>query len=394
MTSSYGGYRVANSICNQSNIEPKPPRAANCCIVASRRPESQSLRDLWDKVIVKKISACDSSNTLVAPPPAKNKIAYSTHCFYLPNIEICTVKQFGVHRTVARALDVPAAKLLLVYNSCTKPLTINVICTRDSVTSRTAPRTKSHSALDLILTRLVSCAQSGIRKEPLAKIAQVDTRATVQNAHEYNNCRTPQTHNLVLNFPSLLLYCRRISRLVACDRLSPMSAMLDRFDAAKIFALASVDAISVEEAWNKLQSHNAVDVMIEGFDQRFTDSIMSEGCATPCLFLNCTLARLLPTLGFSYSAAMIDCKMTQVRCDKQTYEATLSVGLMFCFRVCSYYAARQEFAMFNRRFDSRSIAEQNSVCYVLIPQRRSTANGAQSSTDASSTRAPKFTSMQ
>ena len=36
MTRNYGGYRVANSICDSSYSEPKPPRAANCCIVACR----------------------------------------------------------------------------------------------------------------------------------------------------------------------------------------------------------------------------------------------------------------------------------------------------------------------------------------------------------------------
>ena len=71
-----------------------------------------------------------------------------------------------------------------------------------------------------------------------------------------------------------------------------MSALLNRFDAAEIFAFASVDAISVEDAQNQRQSHNAVDVMIEGFDQRFTDSIIAEGCATPRLFRKRTLARL------------------------------------------------------------------------------------------------------
>ena len=82
-----------------------------------------------------------------------------------------------------------------------------------------------------------------------------------------------------------------------------MSALLDRFDAAEIFALASVDAISVEDARNQLQSHIAVDVMIEGLDQRFTDSIMADGCASPRLYLERTLARLPPTLGGVYFAA-------------------------------------------------------------------------------------------
>ena len=88
--------------------------------------------------------------------------------------------------------------------------------------------------------------------------------------------------------------------------------------------------------------------MIEGFNQRFTDSIMAEGCATPRLFLERTLARLPPTLGGVYCAAMISCNETPVRCEKQSPEGTLSVALVFCFRVCSYYAARQEVAMFNR----------------------------------------------
>ena len=42
-----------------------------------------------------------------------------------------------------------------------------------------------------------------------------------------------------------------------------MSALHNRFDAAVIFGLASVDAISVDDARNQLQSHIAVDVMIE-----------------------------------------------------------------------------------------------------------------------------------
>ena len=228
----------------------------------------------------------------------------------------------------------------------------------------------------------------------LAKIAQVDTRATVRDAHEYNSSRTPRTRDLILNLLSSLPYRRRISRLVSRDRSSPMSALLNRFDAAEIFALASVDAISVEDARNQLQSHIAVDVMIEGLDQRFTDSIMAEGCATPRLFLERTLARLLPTLGGVYFAAMIACDELPVRCKKQSPECTLSVAFVCCFRVRSYYAARQVVVMFNQRFDSRPIAERLSVCYVPITHRRSAANAAQSYTDASSSQAPQPTSMQ
>ena len=84
---------------------------------------------------------------------------------------MCAVKQFGVRRTVARALDVPAVKPLSVHDSCAKPLTTDVICTRDSATSRVAPRTESHSALDLTPIRHVSCVHRGIREESLAKIA-------------------------------------------------------------------------------------------------------------------------------------------------------------------------------------------------------------------------------
>ena len=76
-----------------------------------------------------------------------------------------------------------------------------------------------------------------------------------------------------------------------------MSALLDRLDAAEIFVIALVDAISVDDARNQLQNHIADNVIIEGLDQRFTDSIMAEGCATPSLFLERTLGRLPPTLG-------------------------------------------------------------------------------------------------
>ena len=91
----------------------------------------------------------------------------------------------------------------------------------------------------------------------------------------------------------------------------------------------------MEDAQNQLQSHIAVDVMIEGFDQRFTDSIMANGCATPRLFLERILARLPPTLGGVYSAAMIACNEKPVLCEKQSPEGTLSVAHVFCFRVRS-----------------------------------------------------------
>ena len=55
---------------------------------------------------MKKISARDSTNTLMAQPTAENEIAYSTHCFRFPSFEMCAVKQFEVRRNVARALDV------------------------------------------------------------------------------------------------------------------------------------------------------------------------------------------------------------------------------------------------------------------------------------------------
>ena len=297
MASSYGGYCVAINSRELSNTEPMPSRVANCCIVASRGSQSQSARDPRDELLVKNISARDNSNTLVVPPTVDNEIAYSTHYCRFPSFESRTVKQLGTRRTVARALDAPAAKPLSIHDLCAKPLTTDVICTSDSATSRAAPRTESHSALDLTPTRLVSCAHRKVLEGSLAKIAQFDTRAKARDAYEYNSSRTSRTRDLILNLQSSLLYRRRISRLVSCDCSSPMSALLDRFDAAEIFALASVDAISLDDARNQLQSHIAVDVMIEGLDQRFTDSIMTEGCATPRLLLERTLARLSPMLG-------------------------------------------------------------------------------------------------
>ena len=127
MTKSYGGYCVSNSIRDSPNSEPTPPRAANCCIVAFRKPQTQVTQDLRNELIVKKISARDSSNTLVAPPTAENEIAYSTHCLSFPSFEMCAVKHFGIRHTLARVLDVPAAKPLLVHDSCAKPLTTDVI---------------------------------------------------------------------------------------------------------------------------------------------------------------------------------------------------------------------------------------------------------------------------
>ena len=163
--------------------------------------------------------------------------------------------------------------------------------------------------------------------------------------------------------------------------------MLDRFDAVEIFALASVDAISVDDARNQLRSHIAVDVIIERLDKRLTDSIIAEGCSTVCLFLERTLERLPPTLRDVDSTAMIACDELPVHCQKQSPEGTLSDAFVFCFRVRSYYAARQVVVMFNRRFDSRPTRETFLGHYVPIPHSRSAANAAQSSTDASSSQA-------
>ena len=144
-----------------------------------------------------KISARDSSNTLVAQLTAKNEIAYSTHCFRFPSFEMCAVKQFGVRRTVARAIDVPDAQTLSVHDSCAKPLTTDVIFTRNSSILQAAPRTESHSAIDLTPTRFVSCAHRGVLEGSVAKILHIDTRATARDAHEYNSSRTPQTCDLI-----------------------------------------------------------------------------------------------------------------------------------------------------------------------------------------------------
>ena len=121
---------------------------------------------------------------------------------------------------------------------------------------------------------------------------------------------------------------------------------------------------------------------------------MTEDCATLCLFLERTLARLPPTLGGVYSAAMIACDKLPIRFEKQSPEGTLSVAFVFCFRVRSYYSARQVVSMFNRRFDARLNAERLTVCYVWIPQGRIAPNAAQSSTDASISQAFQFTLTQ
>ena len=208
----------------------------------------------------------------------------------------------------------------------------------------------------------MSCAHRDVSKDSLVTIAQVDTRASSRDAREYNSDRTPRSHHLILNLLSSLLYRRRITRLISRDYSSPMSALLDRFNAAESFALASVDAISVEDVRHQLQSHIAVDVMIEGLDQRFTDSIIAEGCATPRLFLERTLARLPPILGGADSAAMIAFDETPDRCQKHSSKGTLSVVLVFCFRIRLYYAARQVVAMFN--LDSTRVRLRNVLRFA------------------------------
>ena len=226
--------------------------AATVRKVSRRRLESQTAvssrvmhqscnrLEIHATLLVKKISARNSSSTLVAPPTAENEIAYSTQWCCFPCFERCAVKQFGVRLTVARARDVLAAKPLScttaapVHDSCATLLTTDVICTRDSAASRAALRTEPHSALDLTPTRPVSCAHRVIREGLLAKIAQVNTRATLRNAHEYNSSRTQLNQYLILNLSSLLFYRRRISRLVSRDHffqclLCSIASMPPRF---------------------------------------------------------------------------------------------------------------------------------------------------------------------
>ena len=148
-----------------------------------------------------------------------------------------------------------------------------------------------------------------------------------------------------------------------------MSSLLDRFDAADIFAAASIDAIFVEDTRSQMQSHIALDVMIESIDQRFTESIAGDSCATLRQFLERTLARMPPTLNGVHFTAMIACDDTPVRCEKQSIEGTLSVSPVFCFRIRSYYAARQVVAMFKRRFDTRPPTER---LYLLRADSRQT----------------------
>ena len=403
MPNTYISYCVANSIRDLSNTMPTPPRTANCCIDACRRPYLQSSRDLRDELLVKKISARDSSKTFVAPPTAEYAIAYSTNYCRFTSFKRCAIKRFETYFTVARALDIVVAKPLPcditapVHESCAKKLSTAVVCTRDFAASCVASLTEHYSALKLASTCFVSCTHRVVCKNTLVTTAQVDTRATSRDACEYNSDHTPQSNHLILNLPSSLLYRRRISRLILHYHLLTMSSQLDCIDAAKIFSAASVDAISMEDARRQLQSHIAIDVIIEGLDQPLTDSITSEGCATPRLFLERTLARLPLTLGGVYCAAMIACDTTPVCCEKQSPEGTLFVARVFCFRIRSYYAARQVFAMLNRRFDSRPIAKRLSICYLRIPHKLSVAPAAaaaQSATEISSLQAPQHTTTQ
>ena len=59
---------------------------------------------------------------------------------------------------------------------------------------------------------------------------------------------------------------------------------------------------------------------------------MAKGCATPRLFLERTFAKLPPTLGSVYFAALIPCDKLPVRFEKQSPKSTLSVALVFFSR--------------------------------------------------------------
>ena len=75
-------------------------------------------------MLVNKISARDSSNTLVAQSTAEKEIAYRTHCYHFPSFKRFEVKQFGVCRNIARVLDVLAAKPL----SCDTAAPVHDLC--------------------------------------------------------------------------------------------------------------------------------------------------------------------------------------------------------------------------------------------------------------------------
>ena len=93
---------------------------------------------------------------------------------------------------------------------------------------------------------------------------QIDTGAILRNVREYNSSHTPRSRHLIGNLPRSLLYRRRISRLTSRDHLTPIFSLLNQFDATKIFAADSVDAISMEDARYQLHIYCAVDLIIEG----------------------------------------------------------------------------------------------------------------------------------
>ena len=166
------------------------------------------------------------------------RVAVVAESLQFPRFEKCAVERLAAHRTASRALDVSAAKPLScdtaapVHDSCAKPLTNDVIWTRDPSASCVALSTELCSALDLTPTRPVSCAHRVLREDSIIRIAQVNTRCTLRDA-DWKYLVNADTD--VTNFASLLPPSR-------CDSRSSTSPTL--VPCASIVALSSAPASS------------------------------------------------------------------------------------------------------------------------------------------------------
>lgn len=144
----------------------------------------------------------------------------------------------------ACALDLSSVKMpqfhavARVYeSSAEQPMTF-ANCSCDTAVSCASTRFELYSALDFISACPVSCAHPNVFECSAVTIAQVDTRGSSPDAHDYNNNLTPRNRQFVLMLPSLFVYRFCITLLISRGHSSLMSLLLARSDAAEIFATA------------------------------------------------------------------------------------------------------------------------------------------------------------
>ena len=141
-----------------------------------------------------------------------------------------------------------------------------------------------------------------------------------------------------------------------------MSSLADTL----LFADVPTGLVSLDTAREQLKTFQIIDVVIEGLDQEFSESIAEKHFVTVREFLLDAIAKFCPELGGLYSAALLysDDKPRRFRVRLQS-GVTDTIGV-YHFRIYSMHAAQSVMNLFVRCFKKRPQEKQTIARYFAF----------------------------